>query len=107
MANRHVNVRSGTEEPFALSLKAGSYRFDQLAAQGFANFFFPVVVKFEVAPGATTYVGTLEITIPYRMYEGPAAFRVLDRKEETLQALKIDQAASSAEMRTSLMTIGP
>ena len=106
-SSRHVDVRSGSQQHFLVKLKAGAYRFDQLVAQGFANFYFPVQARFDVAPQATTYIGRLEITLPYRMYEGPAVYRVVDSQDETVAGLENDNAALAKEIGKRLMTIAP
>ena len=104
-SNRYVKVASGSEEHFLLKLKAGSYRFDQLAAQGFANFYFLVDARFDVTPKSVTYIGKLEITIPYRMYSGPIAFNLLDNQEETVAALRDNHPELEAEVGKALMQI--
>ena len=100
---KQVGVQSGSEEHFLLELGAGSYTFDQLIAQGFANFYFPVGVRFDVTPGTVTYIGTLQILLPYRMAEGPADYNVVDSQAETVEALKDDHPELAAGVTTRLM----
>ena len=104
-SNRYVKVASGSEEHFLVKLKAGSYHFDQLVAQGFANFYFLVDARFDVTPKTVTYIGKLEITIPYRMYSGPIAFNLLDNQEETVAALRDNHPELEAEVGKALMQI--
>lgn len=105
-ANRYIKVASGSQEHFLVKLKAGSYHLDQLVAQGFANFQFPVQVRFEVTPEAINYIGRLEITLPYRMYSAPASFKVVDSQEETVAALRNENPELAAGVSKSLMLIG-
>ena len=105
-SNRYIKVASGSEEHFLVKLKAGSYHFDQLVAQGFANFYFPVQVRFEVTPKSITYIGRLEITLPYRMCSAPASFNVVDSQEETVAALRNDNPELVTGVSKSLMRIG-
>ena len=102
---KQVSVRSGSDEHFLLELGAGSYTFDQLIAQGFANFYFPVGVRFDVTPGTTTYIGTLQILLPYRMYDGPADYNVADSQAETVEALRSDHPELAGGVTTRLMVL--
>lgn len=104
-ANRYVKVVSGSEEHFVLKLKGGAYRFEQLVAQRFANFYFETPVRFEVTPRTTTYIGRLEITVPHRMNEGPRILKVVDSQVETVEALKKENPELAADVRKSLMSI--
>lgn len=102
---KHVDVRSGAEEHFFVKLNAGSYTFDQLVAQGFANFYYPVGIAFEVTPGTITYIGKLEILLPHRMYDSPAAYNVVDSQAETVEALEGDHPEVAAGVTTRLMVL--
>ncbi len=105
-AHHEIKVASGSEEHFLVKLKAGSYHLDKLVARGFANFQFPVRVRFEVTPEATTYIGRLEITLPYRMYSAPAFLKVVDSQEETVAALRNANPELAAGVSSNLMRIG-
>jgi hypothetical protein len=103
--SKHVDVRSGAEKHFLVKLDAGSYSFEQLTAQGFANFYYPVGIAFDVTPGTTTYIGKLEILLPYRMNDGPAAYNIVDSQAETVDALKDDHPELAAGVTTDLMVL--
>jgi hypothetical protein len=103
--HKEVGVKSGSEEHFFLKLAPGSYTFDQLIALGFANFYFPVGVRFDVTPGTITYIGKLEIYLPYRMYEGPAEYNVADSQAEAVEALKGDHPELAGGVTARLMVL--
>lgn len=105
LSNRYVKVKGGSEKHFLEKLKDGPYRFVSLAAQGFENFYFPLQIRFDVTPKVTTYIDRLEITVPYRMNEGPATWRVVDSQEQTVEALKGDNAKFVTDVRKGLMSI--
>ncbi len=105
LSNRQIKVKTGDEKHFLEELRGGSYRFVRLVAQGFANFYFPLHIRFDVTPKVTTYVGRLEVTVPYRLTEGPATVRVADSQEQTLEALKGDNAQFLTDVRKGLMSI--
>jgi hypothetical protein len=103
--HEEVAVQSGSQRHFFFKLGAGSYTFDQLIAQGFANFYFPVGVRFDVTPGTITYIGKLEILLPYRMYEGGAEYNVVDSQAEAVEALVGDHPELAAGATTHLMVL--
>ncbi len=58
-----------------------------------------------MTPKSTTYIGRLEITLPYRMNEGPRILKVVDSQDETVEALKKENQELAANVRKSLMSI--
>lgn len=103
--HEQVDVQSGSEQHFFLKLDAGSYTFDQLVAQGFANFYFPVGARFAVTAGTITYIGKLEILLPSRMAEGGAEYNVADAQPETVAALIGDHPELAAGVTAGLMVL--
>jgi len=86
---RHVRVKTGVETHFLKKLRAGSYRFEKLAGQGTLSMFgVPLGMAFTVTPQVSTYLGRIEVTVPYRHKEGPVSVRLVDGQNETIQALE-------------------
>ncbi len=88
LSGRSIHVKPGVEKHFLKKVRAGQYRATRLTAQGFANFYFPLDIPFTVTPGVSTYIGRIEVTVPYRLNEGPVSVRLVDGQNETIQALE-------------------
>lgn len=86
---RSIRVKTGVETHFLKKLPARSYRFASLAGRGsYSTFSVPLGMEFTVTPQVSTYLGRIEITVPYRDSEGPVSVRVVDGQNETIQALE-------------------
>ncbi len=86
---RHIRVKTGVEAHFLKKLRAGSYRFEKLAGQGtFSMLGVPLGMEFTVTPQVSTYLGRIEVTVPYRHREGSVSVRLVDGQNETIQALE-------------------
>ncbi len=85
----HIRVKTGVETHFLKKLGAGSYRLEKLAGQGTLSMFgVPLGMEFTVTPQVSTYLGRIEVTVPYRHREGPVSVRLVDGQNETIQALE-------------------